>query len=64
MNNAITTPFFYDKTLLLWLTYTSETGQIWYVTSDVMRLKYQLWKGKKKTKWESGLSLSLYGKIK
>jgi hypothetical protein len=64
MNDTITTPFQFDETLFLWLTYTTETNQVWYITSDITRRTYQLWKGKKKTKWESDNPLSLYDKIK
>lgn len=63
-DETVCNKFPYDKTLLLWLTYKSETGQIWYITSNAIRTKYQLWKGKKKTKWESDNPLSLYDKIK
>lgn len=52
-----------DSNYFLWLTYTANKTT-WYVTSDRMRRSYQLWKGKKKTKWESDNPLSLYNKIK
>jgi hypothetical protein len=64
LDTTICNVFPYDETMLLWLTYKSETDQIWYVTSDVSRHTYQLWKGKKKTKWESDNPLSLYAHIK
>lgn len=66
LDSAICNVFPYDETMLLWVTYTSSdsSGQTWYVTSDVSRHTYQLWKGKKKTKWESDNPLSLYDKIK
>ena len=64
LETTVNSQFQFDKTLFLWLTYTSETGQIWYITSNAIRTKYQLWKGKKKTKWESDNPLSLYDKIK
>ena len=65
LETTVNSQFQFDKTLLLWLTYKSEAnGQIWYVTSDVSRRTYQLWKGKKKTKWESDNPLSLYAHMK
>lgn len=66
LETTVNSQFQFDKTLLLWLTYTSsdKDGQIWYITSDFTRTKYQLWKGKKKTKWESDNPLSLYTHIK
>ena len=66
LDSTICNVFPYDKTMLLWVTYISSnsTGQTWYITSDTLRRKYQLWKGKKKTKWESDNPLSLYNKIK
>ena len=63
-DKTVCNKFPYDETMLLWLTHISETGQVWYITSNAIRTKYQLWKGKKKTKWESDNPLSLYDKIK
>lgn len=64
LDSCVTNRFQYNKNLLLWLTYTDNDNQVWYVTSDIYRNEYQLWKGKKKTKWESDNPLSLYDKIK
>jgi hypothetical protein len=66
LETAVNSQFQFDKNLILWLTYTSsdKNGQVWYITSDRMRLQYQLWKGSKKTKWESDNPLSLYDKIR
>lgn len=64
IDDTVCTPFMYDTTLILWLTYTSENGTIWYVTSDVFRNEYQLWKGKKKTAKKSSSPLDLYQYIK
>lgn len=61
---TVCTEFPIDNNYYVWLTYTSETGQVWYVTSDKMRTKYQLWKGKKKTARESSNPLDLYKYIK
>lgn len=52
-----------DNNYFLWLTYTADKTT-WYITSDRMRRSYQLWKGKKKTRWESDNPLSLYAHIK
>ena len=66
LDSTIYNVFPYDESMLLWVTYTSSasSGQTWYITSDTLRREYQLWKGKKKTKWESDNPLSLYNKIK
>ena len=66
LDSVIFNVFPHDETMLLWVTYTSSdsSGQTCYITSDTLRRKYQLWKGKKKTKWESDNPLSLYDKIK
>lgn len=63
-DETIHTPFMYDSNLILWVTYTSETGTIWHITSDVFRNEYQLWKGKKKTAKKSSNPLDLYQYIK
>ena len=48
-DQTVLTPFEINPEYYLWLTYTSETGQVWYVTSNSLRTEYQLWKGKHKT---------------
>lgn len=65
-DSTICSEFPIDKSYYLWVTYTSNDpqGQVWYITSNKQRTAYQLWKGKKKTKWESDNPLSLYEKIK
>lgn len=63
-DNPCYSPFPFDKSYLLWLTYTSTTGQVWFITSDVMRLEYQLWKGKKKTARKADNPTDLYKYIK
>ena len=60
LDSCITNYFQYDKNLLLWLTYTGEDGQAWYVTSDIYRNEYQLWKDKKQTRYKSKNPLDLY----
>lgn len=59
-------PFPYDESLILWLTYTSDnqSHQKWYIASNVIRTEYYLYKGKKKTKWVSDSPLALYPYIK
>lgn len=66
LDSTVCNVFPYDETMLLWVTYISSdsSSQTWYITSDTLRHKYQLWKGKKKTKWEGDNPLSLYDKIK
>ena len=64
IDDTVCTPFMYDTTLILWLTYTSENGTIWYVTSDKFRNEYQLWKGKHKTTRKAIDANELYKYIK
>ena len=66
LDSTVCTPFPYDKTMLLWVTYTAsdKDGQVWYITSDTMRREYQLWKGKKKTAKKSSNPMDLYKHIK
>lgn len=48
----------------LWLTYTSETGQVWRIVSDSMRIEYYLLKGNKMTRYKSDNPTSLYKYMK
>lgn len=48
LDPTILTPFEFNPEYYLWLTYTSESGQVWYITSNYLRTEYQLWKGKRK----------------
>lgn len=64
LDSAICSPFQYDNSLLVWLTYTTESGIVWYITSDILRTEYQLWKGKKKTKYKGDNPTDLYKYIK
>lgn len=64
LDSNVTNYFQYDNNLLLWLTYTDSDNQVWYVTSDIYRNEYQLWKGKKKTKHKSEIPTDLYKYIK
>lgn len=64
LDSCITNYFEHDKNLLLWLTYTAENGQVWYIVSDFYRDEYQLWKGSKKTKYASDNPEDLYEHIK
>ena len=63
-DETIHSPFIYDSNLILWVTYTSATGIVWYVTSDIFRNEYQLWKGKKKTAKKSSNPCDLYQYMK
>ena len=64
LNDTCETYFPIDKNYLLWVTHTCESGQVWYITSDILRTEYQLWKGKKKTLRKSNNPLDLYQYIK
>ena len=48
-DETVCSEFPIDKNYLLWLTYTTASKKVWYVTSDKMCTEYQLWNGKKKT---------------
>lgn len=64
LNDTCETHFQYDNNYLLWVTHTCENGQKWYITSDILRTEYQLWKGKRKTLRKSNNPLDLYQYIK
>lgn len=65
LDSCVTNRFQYDKNLLLWLTYTGEDGQVWYIVSDLYRRnEYHLWKGNKKTRYTSDNPEDLYEHIK
>lgn len=52
-----------DKNYYLWLTYTTESGQVWYIVSDKQRTEYFLFKGKRKTAKKATNPLELYKHI-
>lgn len=64
LDSCVTNRFQYDKNLLLWLVYTGNDNQVWYITSDIYRNEYQLWKDSKKTKYTSDNPEDLYEHIK
>lgn len=64
MNDTVENRFAHNESYLLWVSHKTENGDMWYITSDEYRSKYQLWHGKKKTKWESVNPLDLYSHIK
>lgn len=64
IDETICSIFPIDKNYYLWLTHTCENGQVWYITSDILRTEYQLWKGKKRTKYKSDNPTNLYKYIK
>ena len=66
LETTVYSQFQFDKSLILWVTYTSsdQSGQVWYITSNILRTEYQLWKGSKKTKWSSDNPLDLNKYIK
>lgn len=63
-DETVYSEFTIDKNYFLWLTYTTESGKVWYITSDILRTEYQLWKDKKKTKYKSDNPINLYKYIK
>ena len=64
LDSCVTNYFQYDKNLLLWLVYTGNDNQVWYITSDIYRNEYHLWKDSKKTKYTSDNPEDLYEHIK
>lgn len=56
--------FPYDNTQYLWLTYTTQNGTNYYVTSSLYRDVYYLWKEKKQTKHTASNPEELYKYIK
>ena len=64
LDSSITTFFEHDSTKLLWLTHVTSDGKVYYITSDLTRSEYQLWNGKKQTKYTSDNPLDLYARIK
>lgn len=63
-DETVCSEFTIDKNYFLWLTYTTESGKVWYITSDILRTEYQLWKDKKRTKYKSDNPTDLYKYIK
>lgn len=64
LDSCITNYFPHDKNLLLWVTAISESGQTYYIVSDVNRNEYSLWKGSKPTRYKSENPEELNGYIK
>lgn len=62
--DTVCTPFPFDKSYLLWVTVKGESGNIYYIVSDVLRTEYYLWKGKKKTAKKSDNPMDLYKYVK
>lgn len=63
-DDTVCSEFHLDKTLLLWLTYTTSKGKMWYITSNKSRTEYQLWNGKKQTARKAKEPNILYKYIK
>ena len=63
-DNPCYSPFPFDKSYLLWVTVKGESGNIYYIVSDVLRTEYYLWKGKKKTAKKSDNPMDLYKYVK
>lgn len=49
-----------DNNYLLWLTYKSQSGCLYYVVSDMLRNEYYLFKGKRKLAKKSDNPCNLY----
>lgn len=63
-DNPCCTPFPLDKSYLLWVTVKGESGNTYYIVSDVLRTEYYLWKDKKKTAKKSENPMDLYKYVK
>lgn len=64
IDETICSIFPIDKNYYLWLTHTCKNGQVWYITSDILRTEYQLWKGNKRTARKADSPIELYKYIK
>jgi hypothetical protein len=64
LDTTICNVFPYDKTMLLWVTVTGESGTTYYIVSDTLRQEYYLYKGKKKTAKKSSNPMDLYKYVK
>ena len=64
LDSTYTNYFPINNNFLLWVTHTSETGIVWYITSDIYRKEYQLWKENKQTRYKSENPLDLNKYIK
>ena len=53
-----------NKEMLLWVTVTGESGNIYYIVSDKLRREYFLWKGNKQTAKKSANPMDLYKYVK
>lgn len=62
--DTVCSPFPIDNNYYLWLTHTTSTGKVWYITSNKMRTEYQLWNGKRKTARKAIEPSELYRYIK
>lgn len=63
-DETYTNIFPYAPDMLLWVTYEAADGQTWYITSDLFRREYCLFKGKKQTRYKSTNPCDLYEHIK
>ena len=63
-NNTVCNIFPLDNSLLLWLTYKTEEGVLYYVVSDMFRNEYYLFKGKRRLAKKSSNPCDLYKYMK
>ena len=59
-DDTVCTPFQYDDTLLLWVTYKCEDGNFYYVVSNQQRTEYYLYKNKRRLAKRSDIPTDLY----
>lgn len=64
INETVCTVFALAPEYFLWLTYTSESGTVYYVVSDKLRTEYYLFKGKRKLAKKSSNPSDLYAFMK
>lgn len=53
-----------NKEMLLWVTVTGESGNIYYIVSDKLRREYYLYKGNKQTAKKAENPSDLYKYVK
>lgn len=64
INETVCTEFATAPEYFLWLTYTAESGAVYYVVSDRLRTEYYLFKGKRKLSKKSSNPSDLYAFMK
>ena len=64
IDDTVANYFPINDNFLLWLTYKTRDGHLWYVVSDLFRNEYYLFKDKRQLRYKSNNPLDLYKYIK